>query len=229
MRDTIMAYGLDPNEILMKMDLKGRTKLTSQEICLALQRIDPSLNSRKAVEIASSLTGLNSEINVNDFIEKISGQPDLNWLKNLLEKVKNKGNYETVKKMFEEADPRCMGKVDIITFSDIVNKAGLGLSIADIEKLGRTFDRGMNSIDYLQFLEKIKPKAYISDPYKVLLSRLFVYLKQNNLRPEDFLLKMGGRVSVKNFAEFLSTKINKDLSKEDSFATAQKFDVNEDG
>ena len=103
------------------------------------------------------------------------------------------------------------------------------LSIADIEKLGRTFDRGMNSIDYLQFLEKIKPKAYISDPYKVLLSRLFVYLKQNNLRPEDFLLKMGGRVSVKNFAEFLSTKINKDLSKEDSFATAQKFDVNEDG
>ena len=37
MRDTIMAYGLDPNEILMKMDLKGRTKLTSQEICLALQ------------------------------------------------------------------------------------------------------------------------------------------------------------------------------------------------
>ena len=49
MRDTIMAYGLDPNEILMKMDLKGRTKLTSQEICLALQRIDPSLNPNPAL------------------------------------------------------------------------------------------------------------------------------------------------------------------------------------
>ena len=229
MRDTIMAYGLDPNEILMKMDLKGRTKLSVEELCNALQRIDPSLASRKAVEIARSLTGLNSDINVNEFIEKISSYPDANWMKNLIDRVMSKGNYDFIKKLFDDADEKCSGKLEIGIFAECVNKAGLGLSINDIEKLSRVLGRGLNTIDYIEFLERIKPKIFLSDPQAVFISRIMMYFKQNSIKPEEFLMKNGGKLSVARFSEFLSTKIQKDMSKAESLAIANKFDINSDG
>ncbi|OMJ84015.1 hypothetical protein SteCoe_14938 [Stentor coeruleus] len=229
MRDTIMSYGLDPNEILMKMDLKGKTKLTIDELCLALQRIDSSLNSKKAVEIARSLTGLNSDINVNEFIEKISSHPDANWMNLLLEKVKSKGNYDYIKKLFEDIDQKCMGKIDIGAFADCINKAGLGLNVSEIDKLSRALSRGFNTIDYVWFLEKIRPRAESSDPFKMIISRFLVYLKQNSIRPEDFLTRYNGRIQVMKFAEFLSNKIHKELNKNDALRWASRIDANQDG
>lgn len=229
MRDTVMAYGLDPNEILMKMDLKGRKKITVEELCLALQRVDPSLNSRKAVEIAKSLTGLNSDINVNEFIEKISSQPDGNWMKNLIDRIKARGSYEMAKRLFEEIDERCMGKIDAGAFSDCVNRAGFGLHISDIEKLARVLGKGLNTIDYVQFLEKIKPRMSVNDPFTQVTSRLLTYFKQNSLTPDSFLLKMGGKIPVAKFAEFLMQKVQKDLAKPLSSSIAEKFDTNSDG
>lgn len=229
MRDTIMSYGLDPNEILMKMDLRGKTKLTVEELCLALQRIDPSLNSKKAVEIARSLTGLNSDINVNEFIEKISSHPDANWMNLLLDKVKSKGNYDYVKKLFEDIDQRCMGKIDIGAFADCVNKAGLGLNVSEIDKLSRALGRGLNTIDYVWFLERIRPRAESSDPFKMVISRFLVYLKQNAIRPEDFLTRYNGRIQVTKFAEFLSSKIHKELNRNDAARWAAMIDTNQDG
>ena len=229
MRDTVMAYGLDPNEILSKMDLKGKSKISVEELCGALQRIDPSLNSRKAVEIARSLTGLNNDMNVNEFIEKISSHPDANWMINLLDRVRARGGYEAAKKLFEAADERCMGKIDAGVFAECVNRAGLGLSISEIEKLSRTLGRGLNTVDYMQFLEQIRPRMALADPQKILLGRLMMYLKQNNLKPEEFLTKMGGRISVAKFAEFLAQKVLKDMSKSESMESAARFDINEDG
>lgn len=229
MRDTVMSYGLDPNEILMKMDLRGRTKLTVEELCSALMKVDGSLTSKKAVEIARSLTGLNSDINVNELIEKISNRPDDGWIENLYEKVRSKGNFDMVKKMFEDIDLRCMGKVDANAFVDCLNKAGFGLSIGEIDRVTRSLLRGKGNVDYLEFLEKIRPRVQSSDPFKGVISRLLTYFKQNSLTPEEFLRRQGGKISIQKFEEFLITKIQKGLLKSQSSQYARKFDINEDG
>lgn len=229
MRDTVMSYGLDPNEILMKMDLRGRTKLTVEELCSALMKVDSSLTSKKAVEIARSLTGLNSDINVNELIEKISNKPDEGWINNLYEKVRNRGNFESVKKMFEDIDLRCMGKIEASFFVDCLNRAGFGLSIGEIDRLTRSLLRGKGNVDYLEFLEKIRPRVQSSDPFNGLISRLLTYFKQNSLTPEEFLRRQGGKIPLQKFEEFLSSKIQKGLGKGQSLQYAQRFDVNEDG
>jgi Ca2+-binding EF-hand superfamily protein/nucleoid DNA-binding protein len=229
MRETIMSYGLDPNEILMKMDLRGKTRLSVEELCEALMKVDKSLNSKKAVEIARSLTGLNSDINVNQLIEKISTRPDDGWINHLFDRIRSQGNFELIKRLFEDVDQRCMGKVDISLFAEVVNKAGLGLSISEIDRLARHLNRGMNLIDYLELLEQIRPRIMSSDPFKSLISRFLQYLRQNSLSPEDFLRKHGGRLSVQKFSEFLALKVQKDLSRSSSLTFAQRFDVNEDG
>ena len=229
MRDTIISYNLDPNEILSKMDLRGKSKLTVEELCEALLKVDKSLTSKKAVEIAHSLTNLTNEINVNDLIEKISSRPNDGSLQNLYNKISAKVNYDQIKYLFEDIDQRCMGKIEVSAFADILQKCNLGLSFSDIDKISRNLNRGLNLIDYLEFLTQIRPRLYSADPFKSLLSRFHQYLRQNSLTPEGFLSKHSGRISIAKLAEFFSSKIQKDLTKSASLQFAQIFDVNQDG
>ena len=229
MRDTIMSYGLDPNEILEKMDLRGKTKLTVEELCEALQRVDKSLSNKKAVEIARSLTNLKNDINVNELIEKISSRPDDGSLQTLYNKIQARVNYDQIKRFFEDIDKRCMGKVEVSSFAEVLNKCSLGLSISDIDKLSRHLNRGLNLIDYLELLSQIRPRVQSADPFKSLLSRFHQYLRQNSLTPEDFLRKHMGKIHVNKLAEFFSSKIQKDLAKATSLSFANRFDVNQDG
>ena len=229
MRDTIISYNLDPNEILSKMDLRGKSKLTVEELCEALLKVDKSLTNSKAVEIAHSLTNLSKEINVNDLIEKISSRPDDGSLQSLYNRISGRVNYDQIKFLFEDIDQRCMGKIEVSAFADILQRCNLALSPSDIDKLSRNLNRGLNLIDYLEFLSQIRPRVHSADPFKSLLSRFHQYLRQNSLTPEGFLSKHSGRIAVGKLADFLLSKVQKDLTRSTSLLFAQRFDVNQDG
>lgn len=140
------------------------------------------------------------------------------------------GDTQNLKKIFETADIRSTGKLDTIKFQDCIYKSNLGVEAHDIERLGKILNKGTEQIDYNDFLDKLDgPGLPPQDPLKATILRLQMFLKQNNLTPESLMKKMGGRVQVQKFADFLLTKVQQRLTRYVIIDVALKFDVNQDG
>ncbi|CAG9315143.1 unnamed protein product [Blepharisma stoltei] len=235
LRNTIISHKIKPEDILIKINAQGRQRLSIQEMAQALQRIDPSLTVGNAVDVARNAAGKRDFIDVQDFLVQVSQTPieyDGDWKDAILRKIEQKmqGDTQALRKLFEEADTKHTGKLDINKFQDCIYKANLGIEAVDIERLGNILNKGTNLIEFNEFLDKLEgPGLPPQDPLKATILRLQIFLKQNNLTPELLLKRMGGRVPVQKFADFLLTKVQQRLSRYVIIDVALKFDVNQDG
>ncbi|OMJ86438.1 hypothetical protein SteCoe_12017 [Stentor coeruleus] len=235
-KDTVIKYKIDKDDLLIKLNAQSKQRLTIEEMSDALRRMDPTLTVTNAVNMARSAAGSKGYIDVQDFLAQLSQQPEEfqgNWKEQILRKIQNKikGNVDNLRKILEDADEKNTGKLELVKFQECIYKAGLGLDSIEIERLGRVLDRKSNlKVDINEFLDNLEgPNLPPQDPLKSTATRLQIFLKQNDLTTNQLLKKLGTRVSVDKFADFLRKKVQKKFSQELLDDVAEKFDVNKDG
>ncbi|OMJ89166.1 hypothetical protein SteCoe_8712 [Stentor coeruleus] len=235
-KDTVLKYKIDKEDLLIKLNAQSKQRLTVEEMSEALRRMDPTLTLTNAVNMARSAAGAKGYIDVQGFLAQLSQQPEEfqgNWKEQILRKIQNKikGDVPSLRRILEEADEKNTGKLELVRFQECIYKADLGLDSIEIERLGRVLDRKNNlKVDYNEFLDNLEgPFLPPQDPLKTTASRLQVFLKQNELTANQLLKKLGTRVKVQKFADFLMRKVQKKFSQELANEVADKFDVNKDG
>ncbi|CAG9333497.1 unnamed protein product [Blepharisma stoltei] len=235
LRDTFIGHNLSAEDLLIKLNAQGKQRLSIEEMANALQRMDPTLTTGNAVDMARAASGKKGYVDIQDFLVQISQKPfefEGDWKKQILRKIQLKisGDIASFKKIFEECDERNTGKLPMSTFQDCIYKANAGLNEIEIDRLGRVLDNGQHLVDYTEFLDHLEgPLLPPQDPLKSTIIRIQVFMKQNGLTHSKLLKKMGKHVSVQTFADFISRKLQKKLDKSTIYEVANKFDVNKDG
>lgn len=236
LRDIILQHGIEADDLLIKMNIGDKQKITIEDLTLILQRMDPTLTTSKAVDIARESAGKKGYLDTQEFLLQLSQEPrtyEGDWKEQILRKIQNniKGNPQALKKHFEKADTFHKGKLSIVDFQDSLYRAKVGLQDKEIERLARILDRKNNRmVDYTDFLEKMHgEQTPAPDPLKNSIIRMKVFIDQNKTTPAQLIKKLGNKVTVSTWGKFLKLKINKKLEDSTLQYLAEKYDVNKDG
>ena len=236
LRDVVIGNHVQTEDLLIRMNIRDKQRLTTEDLARVLQAMDPTLTSMKAVEIATTATKKRGYVDVQDFLLQLSQEPipyEGDWKEHIYSKIKQKmnGNPKALKTYFEAMDTRSIGKLGLADFQDCVYKANLGLDPVEIERLARILDkRESHMIDYNDFLAHLTgPNLPPPDPLKLACSRLIIFLNQNAMTPAQLLKRFGGKVALPTFAAFLSAKVQKHLTETLALEVAMKMDLNQDG
>lgn len=235
-KDTVLKYKIDKEDLLIKLNAQSKQRLGVEEMADALRRMDPTITVTNAVNMARTAAGNKGYIDVQDFLAQISQTPEEfqgNWKEQILRKIQNKvkGNILQLRSVLESADHKNTGKLDLVKFQECIYRADLGLESIEIERLGRVLDRKNNlTVDYNEFLDNLEgPNLPPQDPLRSTAARLQVFLRQNELSANQLLKKLGIRVSIPKFSNFLKKKVQKKFNEALLDEVASKFDVNKDG
>lgn len=236
LRDVIVENQLEAEDLLIKMNLRDRQRLTAHDFAMALQRLDRTLTPSKAAELAIGACGSKGWIDVQDLLLHLSLDVmdySGNWNETILKKIEQKITHNPSKlmKLFEDRDLKHSGKLALADFQDCIYNADLGLKNVEIERLARILDReGSRLVDYVDFLEKMrcpgKPKA---DLMRSSVDRLIIFIRQNELNVPQLLKRLKEPVSIEKFTDFLASKVHKRQDRVALSEVAAKLDINRDG
>jgi len=236
LRDVILSHQLSTEDLLIKMDIGNKQRLSAEELAAVLQTMDASLSAMKAVEIASVATHRHGYVDVQSFLHSLSQEVppyEGDWKTHIYKRIQDKikGKPQELRAKFEQADTRHSGKLGLADFQDCVYRAEVGLEPLEIERLARVLDRdNSHQIDYTDFLAHLKgPNLPPPDPLKLLTERLLIFLNQNAMTPATLLKRLGGRATPQAFADFLALKVQKNLARNTLLEAACKLDLNQDG
>ena len=235
-RDVLIGNSISTEDLLIKMNVGGRQRLTEEQLAKILQEMDTNLSAAKAVEIAAAATHRHGYIDVQDFLRALSQEVPVyqgDWKDRIYKKIqgKMKANPKELQRMFEKADTEKTGKLALADFQDCVYRADVGLEAIEIERLARVLDRSnSHEIDYIKFLTHLKgPNLPKQDPLRLITERLIIFLNQNAMTVTQLFKKLGGRATYEVFTEFLMTKVCKSFNKEEVAHVTEKMDLNGDG
>lgn len=236
LRDVILSHQLSTEDLLIRMNVGNKQRLSAEELAAVLQTMDASLSAMKAVEIASVATHRHGYVDVQSFLHSLSQEVppyEGDWKTHIYKRIQNKikGKPQELREKFERADTKHSGKLGLADFQDCVYRAEVGLEPLEIERLARVLDRdNSHQIDYTDFLAHLKgPNLPQPDPLKLLTERLLIFLNQNAMTPATLLKRLGGRATPQAFADFLALKVQKNLARNTLLEAACKLDLNQDG
>ena len=232
-RDTILKHGLQPEDLIVKLNTPGSSHIEVGDLAQKLSRIDPSLGPKTAVSLATAAAGTKGYVNLRDLIDKLSYSPGsykVDWKSYTLEVVrKNLGNrIPQLRCMFEDCDSASKGQVTVFEFQDCLHKAEVGLNEKEIQRLATCLKTQTDTVNYYEFLESLE-KTQTKESFHSVVNRIKAFIKQNKITTAELLNKLGQEVDLDKFADFLNTKIIKQASKATLLEIAQKFDINRDG
>lgn len=236
LRDVVIGNQVPTEDLLIRMNIRDKQRLTTEDLARVLQAMDPTLTTGKAVEIATTATRKRGYVDVQDFLLQLSQEPmpyEGDWKEHIYNKIqgKMKGDTKALRSLFEAMDTRSVGKLGLADFQDCVYRANLGLDPLEIERIARILDKHeSHMIDYNDFLAHLTgPNLPPQDPLKQTCSRLLIFLNQNAITPAQLLKRFGGKILVATFASFLSAKVHKSLNHPTALELAEKMDLNQDG
>lgn len=236
LRDVILSNSISTEDLLIKMNVGGRQRLTDEQLAQVLQSMDSTLSAAKAVEIATAATHRHGYVDVQDFLRALSQEVPVyqgDWKDHVYKRIQGKINADPklLRQLFEKADVEHKGKLGLADFQDCIYRADVGLEAIEIERLARVLDRAnTREIDYIKFLTHLKgPNLPKPDPLRVISERLVIFLNQNAMTVTQLLKRLGGRATYEAFADFLASKVRKSCSKPELLAVAEKMDLNHDG
>jgi Ca2+-binding EF-hand superfamily protein len=234
-RDVFLQNNLNTEDLLIKMNIGDKQKLTVEDLSKTLLKLDPTLTTGKAIELARGTIGNKSTVEVQDlFVQLSQGVFEYagDWKEQILKRIQANisENPDRLRREFEKADTKHVGKLALADFQDCLFRMKLGLQDIEIERLARILDRqDTHFIDYNDFLDKLQGPSIPLDPLRNCIQRLLVFIRQNNLTPAKLIRKLGSPVSVSDFADFLSLKVNKKAERNILLDIATKMDLNRDG
>lgn len=234
-RDVFLQNNLQAEDLLIKMNISDKQRLTADDLSKTLIKMDPTLTTGKALELARITVGNKETIDVQDLLVQLSQgvfEYGGDWKEQILKRIEThiRADPDSIRQEFEKSDTKHIGKLALADFQDCLFKMKLGLQDIEIERLARILDRqDTHFIDYNDFLDKLQSPSIPLDPLRSCIQRILVFLRQNNLTPAKLLRKLGNPVKVSDFAEFLCLKVNKKAAKEVLLDVANKMDMNKDG
>ena len=166
LRDVIYLNGLKFEDILKTMDIPKETaKLDYFKLKDGIKRVDPGISRLKSEELAKLLLNEKDSITVYDFVEQLEGinagnnhKEDLSSNLKVIQKIRlallEHQNPNLLQDEFERFDKNSTGLIDPAAFKTcfIKLKDEQGITIGEINRLGRYIDRDLHSnIDYVKF------------------------------------------------------------------------------
>jgi Ca2+-binding EF-hand superfamily protein len=234
LRDAALSHKLNPDDLLIKLDIGSKERLNNEELTQALIKLDKTLSTKRAAEVSREVIGDRGYVPIKELLSEITqAAPEYNgnWRDEILNKlIATLNNTLKLRDEFQRVDRKNMGKISVGEFKNCLIRLDVGLTTEEMDRLARLLEMGNNYVNYEEFLTRVEgaTKAEV-DPVLDTHERIQVFLRQNNITPIDLLARIGNPVTIEKFAHFLKTKINKRIDSNTISNISSRIDVNSDG
>ena len=258
LREIINSNGLDEDDLLFKMNIRiWDDPLDYPKFTKALKNLDSSLTDVQLRALAKPLKNSNNLVEVPTLVNNLIGKhyQTVDFRDKLYKKlyteildIQNGARKEKLTSLLVKYDSHNDGTIVAQDLQKVLAEVCPNIREGDLEKFTRFLEKDVRGrIDYTQFINKLEGVKE-HNPFKILISRIKAFMKQNNQTTEMFMKRLvtgesqsgsnfheeegltkERKVSVGFFAKFLKNKVSKKKSLEELTRYAELVDIDGDG